>query len=178
MQPFWYLHHWAFMLLKLFLLYLSHAVDITYGINFWYTTAMNSQWTITQYFFASKRAGLGDRKHTTCLMKIISNHKLWEILYVHYSIYVYYTTLLDLRFLKYHYRTLRHQYVNPAATLLHEKKRKLISHNVWVSSEVLVVIHCWWTDTNTVTCVQSHLTDIGLNSNVNMFMLLVSAKIN
>ena len=122
MQPFWYLHHWAFMLLKLFLLYLSHAVDITYGINFWYTTAMNSQWTITQYFFASKRAGLGDRKHTTCLMKIISNHKPWEILYVHYSIYVYYTTLLDLRFLKYHYRTLRHQYVNPAATLLHEKK--------------------------------------------------------
>ena len=121
--PFWYLHHWAFMLLKHFLLYLSHVVDITHGINFWYTTAMNSKWTITQYFFASKRPGLGDRKHTTCLMKIISNHKPWEILYVHYSIYVYYTTLLDWRFLKHHYWTLRHQYVNPAATLLHKKKK-------------------------------------------------------
>ena len=133
MQPFWYLHRWAFMLLKHFLLYLSHAVDITHGINFLYTTAMNSQWTITQYFFASKRPGLGNRKHTTCLMKIISNHKPWEIQYVHYSIYVYYTTLLDWRFLKHHYWTLRHQYVNPAATLLHKKKEN------WLNGHIVIM---------------------------------------
>jgi hypothetical protein len=41
----------------------------------------------TRFVFSIPSPRLRDRKHKTCWIKIIANHKPWEILYIHINIY-------------------------------------------------------------------------------------------